>query len=487
MSLDTTTLELWPNHSRLLIKRHGLSVKQLQKTFTNIIFPWDDNYDQQRMLFSTQLQLRPIVIIAAVNEDEIIKLLNMLEKYNLNLRIIGGRHSQALQDPDIFLDMSLFNHIVVDKYITVGSGLSQGQINSYLFENHKELHFVGIKPNHPNSTAFPGGSASTVGIAGITGVGGIGVLRRTLGLTIDSVKSFRIVAPPTNDEKAKVIIASKKENDDLFFALLGGNAANFGILIEITFYSHKINQVILYEISWDYDKAERVLTEWQNTSPRRNNSFNEDLAIFNIGADKFIHLTGVYVIPDDQSDSRAKKTIMRECESLGGILIINDPTDYSDVYEKFVQGRVYHSYSIGKTILTKKNITAQKMIDALDIFVSPHGGMPKGNAYLGLQLMGGKISDVCSCETAFYPRDAKFFVDIFSFWDSNTQETDNMVWNDETFNTLYNEAGPYVYLGFPIFDLPLRAYYGKNLERLKKIKAKIDPKNLLVFPGSIKN
>lgn len=35
------------------------------------------------------------------------KVLNLLDKYSLSIRIVGGRHSTALQNPDIFLDISL--------------------------------------------------------------------------------------------------------------------------------------------------------------------------------------------------------------------------------------------------------------------------------------------------------------------------------------------------------------------------------------------
>ena len=482
--LTINTLQLWPRKARTIIKEKGLSVRRLHSQFNDrIIFPWDDNYDQQRMLFSTQIQERPLFIIKAQSHHDIMNVLQLLESYKMTLRIIGGRHSTGLQNPDIFLDMSHFNKISSDKYLHVGAGATQGQVNDFLFKNHKGCYFPGTNPNHPNSLTFPGGSAATVGVAGISTAGGIGTLRRTLGLTVDSIKGFKIILPPTRKDPPKTVIASRSKNADLFWALLGGGASNFGIIVEIYYYILKVDEVILYQVDWDPSEAERVLTQWQETATTRPNAYNEDLAIYNHEDSKIgISLEGVYVIPDGQSIKRAKREITNELKSLGGKLTISDASEYNTVYEKFVEGRVYHSYSVGKTFLTEKFVPPEILLQRLE-----EARYNNGFTYIGLQLMGGKISERSSDATAFYPRQCKFFVDIFNFWDSAADQEANMKWNGKTFKQLYPIIGPYSYLGFQIQALNdnLRAYYGENLERLQEIKKKIDPLGLLKFPGSL--
>jgi hypothetical protein len=496
------TLQLWPNKARIIIKEKGISRRALRKMFPQILFPWDDRYDQQRMLFSSQIQERPLFIIKPISEEQIIQALNLLPVYKLSIRIVGGRHSSALQSPDMFLDISAFKKIEVKKvegkkiegkkvegkkYLVVGGGATQGEVNDFLFTNHKGMYFPGCKPNHPNTLAFPGGTAATVGVSGISTVGGIGTLRRTLGLTIDDIKSYRIVVPPkSNCGSAKVVVASKHENSDLFWALLGGGGANFGVITEIVYYPLKVNKVILYEINWHWDQAARILDLWQETAPSRPNAFNEDMGVFN-GVDgssaKFgVNLIGIYVIPDGQSSKEAIRTIREEIAPLDGDVHIDEATMYQDVYEKFVARRVYHNFSVGKTILTKETIPGK-------IFVKRIEAARKNKAYvhIGLQLMGGKISDRSSSATAYYPRKAKIFVDIFAFWDSAVYQQASLHWSARTFFDLYAIAGPYSYLGFPVPNLPnhLNAYYGKNAPRLLEIKKQIDPLNLLIFPGSL--
>lgn len=479
-----TTLELWPTKAKNIIIEKGLVVRKLQHQFEKIIFPWNDNYDQQRMLFSTQIQERPLFIIQAVCEDEIISVLNLLRDYVLTIRIVGGRHSTALQNPNIFLDMSRFNKITLKKYLKVGAGVTQGQVNDFLFTHHKGLHFPGCKPNHPNNLAFPGGSAVTVGSVGISTVGGIGTLRRTLGLTIDSIKSFRIVIAGL--KSASVITASKSKNSDLYWALLGGGGANFGVITEIKYYPLKINKVILYEILWDWSEAANVLDLWQATAPSRSNAFNEDLSLYNgAGGDinkLGINITGIYVIPDEQSSSEAKRIVIEEVKSLGGKLFIEESMSYDKLYSKFAASRVYHNFSTGRTVLTENIVPSKIVIDRLELSRNINS-----YSYIGLQLMGGKISERTSNETAYYPREAKFFVDIFNFWNSPVDQEFSQNWNSQTFQELYPILGPYCYLGFPIPNLPhhLNAYYGENTKRLLEVKKKVDPLGLLRFPGSL--
>lgn len=144
--LTVHTLQLWPRKARSIIKEKGLSVRQLRTQFKDhIIFPWDDNYDQQRMLFSTQIQERPLFIVQASSEEDVIVVLELLKSHIMTLRIVGGRHSTALQNPDIFLDMSSFDKISLNKYLHVGAGATQGQVNAYLFENHKGCYFPRAK------------------------------------------------------------------------------------------------------------------------------------------------------------------------------------------------------------------------------------------------------------------------------------------------------------------------------------------------------
>ena len=112
-----------------------------------------------------------------------------------------------------------------------------------------------------------------------------------------------------------------------------------------------------------------------------------------------------------------------------------------------------------------------------------------GLCLFGIELLGGKIAERSSSATAFYPRQAQFFYDLFAFCDSYINFLDIEAWVKNTFNHIYNPITDNVFVGFPIPKLKnhLNAYYGKNKTRLLKIKQKYDTFGVMNFPQGIPN
>ena len=108
-----------------------------------------------------------------------------------------------------------------------------------------------------------------------------------------------------------------------------------------------------------------------------------------------------------------------------------------------------------------------------------------GRSFLGLQLMGGKISEVPIDSSSFYPRQSKFFIDIFSFWDSAVYQQENTLWNELVYEKIRKKYEMVCYVGFPKVHLSPHDYYGPHTERLKRIKEEVDPLHLLGYPSSL--
>ncbi len=491
------TLDLWPIQVREILQSKGIDPVKLSRKLSEVIYPWDVNYDQQRMLFSTQIQERPLFIVKANKFKEVEKVINLIDRYKLSLRVLGGRHSPLPSNPQVFLDLSNLRRIrLSNKILQVQSGATQGEVNHYLF--NKGFCLPTGHASHPSSMAFPGGSAVSVGVGGIILSGGIGTLRRTLGLAIDSVVGFTVVVPrdPSNRKrgvtkinKARIIEVSDTSNADLFWALRGGGPC-LAVVLEIRFKVKLIPSVIPYSVSWKWNQASQVLKRWSESSIFLSSAFNEDLAIFNDSDSLMIELSGLYVMRRDQSYEEAHQSILTELEKLPrGRIKISSEKVYLDLYTNMARERAYYSYSVGKTILTDlelSNELIERMIEMINNWANQSHqwqGSGKARFYLGFQLMGGRISKVRNNETAFYPRRSKFFIDIFNFWSDISDTNGSYRWNKELFSLLYEELGPYTYVGFPIKNFPLEAYYGSNLDRLSEVSKTYDPNGIL-YQGS---
>lgn len=492
VSNNLNTLEIWPIRAKAILDEKHISTTNLQNTFSSVIFPWDDNYDQQRMLYYLQIQERPLFIIQAHTEADVTAALDLLKTYALSIRIVGGRHSTGIQSPQVYLDVSAINSLSFDAntgVLVAGGGATQGSANTYLADLQAEHYFSAPKAALPTTSfEFPGGSSLTVGVSGLTSVGGVGTLRRTMGLTVDTVESIRIALAPTQSNASRVVTASGQENTDLFWALLGGGAANFGVVTQIQYKLPKVGSVVVYTITfpWEPTTIESAFNSWQTGLATLPKAYTEDFGMFapGEGQDLSAEVFGIYVAENGQSEADAKTTIAAQRADLAnkGKLQFESMMAYAKAYQKIASGRTFRNFGQIQGIFAMTQANPQEVMQQIEKAKNLSAG-----SGIGFEAMGGQILENDASKTSFFARNALFFVDIYNYWDDQAQSEINHAWGQEAFSTLYASLGPYVYLGFPIMGLPdyLHAYYGSNAERLQTIKQAIDPLGLLKFPWSL--
>jgi hypothetical protein len=478
--LNSTTPQLWPDKARVILKDKGIDTEKL----LNAIFPWDEEYDKERTYFSLRIQQRPLFIFICRTDEDVIFILNYVKEKNLTIRIMNGRHSTQLLNPDVIVDMSSFTELNLEEDIlTIGSGNTQGRVNDFLFSQGNYYSHFG-SPIHPRveTETFPGGSAATVGM-NITTIGGVGTLVRTLGLAIDSVIEYKLALPPTSTSSSCI---KEIKDGDLFWALRGGGVTNFGILLSLKVKVVEVRGIIPYTIKWDFSQAKRVLNLYMKDSLSRPSQFNEDLLLFtNAEGGAGIELSGVYVMYGENynvAKTFIEMVLSDFVEKSQGILVIGEENDYSLYYKELVRDRTYFNFSIIQTMFSS-HVNSNDVVDSIT-----SGKNIPAPLSISLTLLGGRVRDKGKYETAFYPRDKDFFLDVSSKWNDVSLSQTVEAWTNDIVKKLLTKR-TYEYVGFPITFTNIKynntIYYGKNYKRLRQIKKKYDELNILTYSGTI--
>ena len=104
--------------------------------------------------------------------------------------------------------------------------------------------------------------------------------------------------------------------------------------------------------------------------------------------------------------------------------------------------------------------------------------------------MGGAIAAVDPEATAFSERSAPFMVSIDGMWDDPADDADTIAWVRSAWDAVKQFGNGGVYLNFTGLadEAPsagIETAYGRNLERLARVKAAYDPENLFRINNNI--
>ncbi|HVH54941.1 MAG TPA: FAD-dependent oxidoreductase, partial [Vicinamibacterales bacterium] len=172
-------------------------------------------YEQARRVWNGLIDRRPAVIVQCAGAADVLDSLRFAGDHDLLVAVRGGGHNVAgfgTCDGGLVIDLSSLRGIRVDparRTVRAQAGVTWGDLD-------RETQAFGL--------AVPGGVVSTTGIAGLTLGGGQGWLRRTYGMTCDSLLSADVIT-----SGGEFVTASDTERADLFWALRGGGG-NFGVV-----------------------------------------------------------------------------------------------------------------------------------------------------------------------------------------------------------------------------------------------------------------
>jgi hypothetical protein len=432
-----------------------------------IVLPTDANYHQSRRLANYACQSFPQLIVYCEVFSDVRRCLAFAMRCNLTVALRSGGHSTAglSANDDMVVDLSRMKYVIVDpaqRTAIVGAGTNFGHLNAALDLYH--LH-------------VPGGSCHDVCVAGFMQGGGFGYTSRKFGMNCDNVLAVRMMLAD-----GRIVVANDKINRDLFWAVRGGSGGNFGVLLEMTYSLHVVENVWAFRIQWplaavpgDVLRAAKLLTRIQGEFTRRA---PDELGYMTFlawqGDEPYLIIRGMYVGAPEQGKALLKPLLD---ESVGRL--INDRTGgYADMLRYLVRTPPDLPQVPDLARQDKQSGYIAEMLDPRDweAVIEEFLKTPNSSSLVGIEHYGGSISRKAEDEMAFVHRkvDMDLYLDVF--WMNEPERVDAVNFLDRFMSFMERFFNGQAYQNYPRLSQTdyRQRYWGRFYDNLLAVKRKYD-------------
>src|SRR5215218_4663409 len=214
--------------------------------------PGSPAYRAARRPFNARFHdVRPSVIVSCASPQDVSEAIGFARRHGLELAARSGGHSFAGHSTTsgMLVDVSPMRSVsVAGDVATVGAGARLGEVYEAL-QDH--------------DLTIPGGTCPPVGIAGLTLGGGLGILGRKYGVTSDRLVEAEVVLAD-----GRFLRCDDGHEADLFWALRGAGAGNFGVVTTLVFRAVPAPQATTnLHLAWPSAHAGAVIGAWQRWAP----------------------------------------------------------------------------------------------------------------------------------------------------------------------------------------------------------------------------
>jgi FAD/FMN-containing dehydrogenase len=434
-----------------------------------VLTPEDPAYEEARTIWNGLIDRRPAMIAQCSGTADVVDAVNFAREHGLVVSIRGGGHNvagNAVNDDGIVIDLSQMRGVHVD----APTGRVRAQGGATLGDLDRETQLFGL--------AVPAGVVSTTGVAGLTLHGGAGHLRRKHGLTIDNLLSVDIV---TADGELRR--ASATENEDLFWAVRGAGS-NFGVVTSFEFQAHPVGPMVMVgAIFYPLEEIKTLLPAWRDYVSAASNELSSVAITWSVPPHEpfppehhgrpVLVVAAAYAGPVDEG-----QPVVQPLRELGKPLLdLSGPWPWLGLQSGFDA-----LYPKGGFYYWKSRALDELSSEAIDDIADFAGRRPSPLTDIIVWHNGGAIADIGESDTAYGGRDAGYLVNVEASWDDPALSDDAIAWARECWDAMGRHSNGGIYLNFAGFgeekEALVKAGYGTNYERLRKLKAKYDPANL---------
>lgn len=441
-----------------------------QEFIDTIITRESKEYESARLIWNRSIDVYPRGIIPCRNTNEVCKAVNYIRSVNGRCKICTGGHSVAgfcVENDAYVIQLSSMNQCeLLSNYPMVSAGCACTCKNICNTLIGDQYFFPGANP------------FSCVGAWSLSG--GIGCSSRKYGLGCDYLAQIEMV-----DYRGEVIIANANYNADLFWAVKGAGAGNFGIVTGLTYYlPEPINAVCYFEISMEHCTRSSMISFleiWQDWIVTLSSDINCETSFCNtFHSGRYIFGYGISYLSVEET-----KTWLGPFLLMKGLRVTFETKSYLSVMSGL--GRLYSPYEksslVGRFVYDQyATMDIESLVDLI------WGRRAEGSVFTSISLtgMGGFISNFSNQSTAFYYRDARYLMSVKTQWFDEGCHGLNDYWMLRSYDYVSSiTKGGYIrqpYLGYSNYE---NEYFGENVYWLKQVKSKYDPYNFFSFPQGI--
>ncbi len=439
------------------------------KTFSEgfrgrVMGPDSPGYEEARRLYNGMIDKRPRLIAECADVADVIAALDFGREQSLDTAVRGGGHNGpglALVDGGLVIDLSQMKGIRVDpesQTVRVEPGCRWADVDH-------ATHAFGL--------ATVSGIIANTGVPGLTLGGGHGYLTRKYGLTVDNLVSADVVLA-----SGELVQATEENNPELFWALRGGGG-NFGVVTSFEFRLHPVSMVTGGPLFWPIDQLETTLRwyrDWLPAAPRDLSAFYliaevptappfpENLRGRKVCGLMFCH-TG--------SEEDAMAAVQQAREVAAPVFEHVAPLPYPAL-----QSLMDPLYPSGLQWYWKGDFVRSIPDDAVAAHVR-FGKVPTAHSTMHLYPIDGAVHDKGAGETAWAHRDANWSMVIAGVDPDPAKAGEIRDWARSYWAALHPHSVGAAYVNFMMEEGEerVRATYGGNLDRLRRVKAEYDPGN----------
>jgi FAD/FMN-containing dehydrogenase len=453
----------------------------------DVALPGSPAFSQSQMPFNARFDdVRPQAVVLCATPEDVAETISFVVRYGLEAATRSGGHSFAGHSSTrgVVIDVTPMRSASVSGTVAyVGAGVRSGDLYETL-----ERHDLTI----------PAGTCPPVGVAGLTLGGGLGILGRKYGLTSDHLLAAQIVLADGH-----IVECDENRNQDLFWALRGAGAGNFGVVTSLTFRTVPVPAVTNFHLTWPHSHAPAVIDAWQGWAPVGPDELAASLKVTSAAdadqppsVDVFGALLG--------SESDATELIDELVARTG-----SDPTSAFRKGMSFPETRRFWA-QLGAVedgaegYQTTESSRRPYLFSRSEFFMRPlpgeviaalvenfsQGRRAGESRELDFMPWGGAYNRVRSDATAFVHRRELFQLKHAVVVDPQASMGDKQSahrWVTGSWNLLHPWGSGRVFQNFADPDLGnwTDAYYGSNLERLVRVKARYDPTEFFRFHQSV--